>query len=86
MINLLKTYFFCTFALVALTLVFSVDSIAEESTSNDPQWKKSCQSLNENQICQLSYGQNVVYGEQTVWVSRVGVATLNQVQSKLFVY
>jgi invasion protein IalB len=86
MINLLKTYFFCTFALVALSLVFSADSIAEDSTSNDPQWKKSCQSLNENQICQLSYGQNVVYGEQTVWVSRVGVATLNQVQSKLFVY
>ena len=86
MINPLKIYFFYTFAIVVLTIVFSAYSIAEESASNEPKWKKSCQSLNENEICQVSFGQNVIYGEQTVWVSRVGIATLNKDQMKLFVY
>ena len=53
---------------------------------NKPSWDKICETKDSNTICQISYGQNMDYGDQTVWFSRVGVVELNGEQKKLFIH
>ena len=66
--------------------LFVMSTAYADNHDNKPSWDKICETKDVNTICQISYGQNMDYGDQTVWFSRVGVVELNSQQKKLFIH
>ena len=65
--------------------LFVMSTAYADNHDNKPSWDKICETKDVNTICQISFGQNMDYGDQTVWYSRVGVVELNGEQKKLFI-
>jgi len=81
----IKKYFFFISIFVIINMIQSSNLYSEETITTEPEWKKVCQDSGDSRICQTSFGQEIIYGEQRLWVSRVGVVQLNN-EMKLFVY
>ena len=66
--------------------LFVMSTAYADNHDNKPSWDKICETKDTNTICQISFGQNMDYGDQIVWYSRVGVVELNGEQKKLFIH
>jgi invasion protein IalB len=85
-INFLKKYIYLILFVMCLSSIQSTNLYAEETTDK-PHWKKACQVSGEvNEICQTSYGQYILFNEENLWVSRIGIAVLNDSVMRMFVY
>ncbi len=85
-INFLKKYIYLILFVMLLSSIQSTNLYAEEA-NDTPHWKKACQvSDATNEICQTSFGQNILFNEESLWVSRIGIAVLNDSVMRMFVY
>ncbi|MDG2187216.1 MAG: invasion associated locus B family protein [Hyphomicrobiales bacterium] len=73
--------------LFSILLLFALISptFADEH-ENKPKWDKLCETVGDNTICQISFGQFMNNGDKKIWFSRVGVVELNATDKKFFIH
>jgi invasion protein IalB len=90
MLTFIKNIFLFLFLLILINPVMADNHVAVEPTQkpseNSPNWSKICETIEENKICQISFGQIINNGDQTIWLSRVGIVELNEGDKKLFIH
>lgn len=90
MLSFSKNIFLFLFLLILINPVIADNHIAEvpaqKPVENTPNWAKICETIDENKICQISFGQLMNNGDQKIWFSRVGVVELNEGDKKLFIH
>lgn len=90
MLSFSKNIFLFLFLLILIKPVIAGNHVTgqpvQKPLENSPNWSKICETIDENKICQISFGQLMNNGDQKIWFSRVGIVELNEGDKKLFIH